>query len=98
MDFALVDEVGISYGPLETAARGARSLSPGLRYPVFAARAADGTTVVVDELAIEKSLHLRAWYRTLRLDPDGARSRIRRNGATTTRTASSQASRSRSCA
>ena len=46
--------------------------SPGLRYPVFAARAADGTTVVADELAIGKSLPLRAWYRTLRLDPYGA--------------------------
>ena len=57
---------------LETAARGARSPSPGLRYPVFAARAADGTTVVADELAIGKSLPLRAWYRTLRLDPYGA--------------------------
>ena len=72
MDFALVDEVGISYGPLETATRGGRSRSPGLRYPVFAARAADGTTVVADELAIGKSLPLRAWYRTLRLDPYGA--------------------------
>ncbi len=72
MGFALVEEVGIEYSPAEAAGRGVRSPSPPLRYPVFAARAKDGTTVIVDELAIEKSLHLRAWYRTLRLDQDGA--------------------------
>src|SRR6266511_1091479 len=72
MPFALVEEVGIEYGPAEAARRGVRSPSVPLRYPVFAARAEDGTTVVVDEQAIEKSLHLRAWYRTLRIDPDGA--------------------------
>ncbi len=71
MRFALVDEVGITYGPAEALGRAVRLPSPPLRYPVYAARAADGTTVIVDELAIEKSLHLRAWYRTLRLDPDG---------------------------
>jgi hypothetical protein len=71
MGFALVDEVGITYGPAEAPGRAVRLPSPALRYPVYAARAADGTTVIVDELAIEKSLHLRAWYRTLRLDPDG---------------------------
>ena len=71
MGFALVDEVGITYGPAEAPGRAVRLPSPPLRYPVYAARAADGTTVIVDELAIEKSLHLRAWYRTLRLDPDG---------------------------
>ena len=71
MGFALVDEVGITYGPAQAPGRAVRLPSPGLRYPVFAARAEDGTTVIVDELAIEKSLHLRAWYRTLRLDPDG---------------------------
>lgn len=72
MAFSLVEEVGIEYGAAEAAARGAGSSLPPLRYPVCAARAEDGTTVVVDELAIEKSLHLRAWYRTLRLDKDGA--------------------------
>src|SRR5215211_32316 len=66
MGFTLVDEVGIEYGPTEP---GAPSLQ--LRYPVYAARAPDGTTVIVDELAIEKSLHLRAWYRTLRVAHDG---------------------------
>src|SRR6188472_1773837 len=72
MGFALVDEVGITYGPAEAPGRAVRPLSPALRYPVYAERAADGTTVIVDELAIEKSLHLRAWYRTLRLDTNGA--------------------------
>jgi DNA-binding beta-propeller fold protein YncE len=69
MGFTLVDEVGIEYG---AAASGAESLFPTLRYPVFAARAEDGRTLIVDELGIEKSLHLRAWYRTLSLAPDGA--------------------------
>jgi hypothetical protein len=69
MGFTLVDEVGIEYG---AAARGAESHFPPLRYPVFAARADDGRTLIVDELGIEKSLHLRAWYRTLSLAPDGA--------------------------
>src|SRR5829696_2251945 len=66
MGFTLVDELGIEYG---SPALG--SPSSELRYPVYAARAADGSTIVVDELAIEKSLHLRAWYRTLKLAPDG---------------------------
>src|SRR5215203_5275714 len=72
MGFALVDEVGITYGSSRADGQVIRSPSPVLRYPVLAARAADGTTVVVDELAIEKSLPLRAWYRTLRLDRNGA--------------------------
>src|SRR6266516_799032 len=72
MGFTLVDEVGIEYGAAEAAGRGTESAFPPLRYPVFAARAEDGTTVIVDELAIEKTLHLRAWYRTLRLDRNGA--------------------------
>src|SRR5436189_2863148 len=67
MGFALVEEVGIDHGP----AGAAPGPQTPLRYPVFAARAADGTTVVADELAIEKSLHLRAWYRTLRLNGAG---------------------------
>jgi len=72
MGFTLVDEVGLEYGPAETAGRCTRSASAPLRYPVYAARADDGTTVIVDELAIGKSLHLRAWYRTLKVGPDGA--------------------------
>ena len=72
MGFALLDEVGITYGPAEADGQVVRFPSPALRYPVLAARAADGTTVVVDEVAIEKSLPLRAWYRTLRLEPDGS--------------------------
>jgi len=72
MGFTLIDEVGIEYGAAEAAGRGTESPFPTLRYPVFAGRAEDGTTVIVDELAIEKSLHLRAWYRTLRLDRNGA--------------------------
>jgi len=68
MGFTLVDEVGIEYG---AAARSRKPLSLPLSYPVFAERARDGTTVIVDELAIEKSLHLRARYRTLALDATG---------------------------
>src|SRR5215210_1961290 len=71
MGFALLEEVGIEDGPREAVPRGVRSLGAPLRYPVFAARAGDGTTVIVDELGIEKSLPLRAWYRTLRIGPDG---------------------------
>jgi hypothetical protein len=72
MQFRLVDEVGITHGSAQADGRTLHLPSPGLRYPVYAARAADGITVVVDELAVEKSLPLRAWYRTLRLDRDGA--------------------------
>ena len=71
MTFTLVDEVGIEYAPTEATRRAVGSVSLPLRYPVFAARADDGTTVIVDELGTEKSLPLRAWYRTLRLDADG---------------------------
>ena len=72
MGFELLDEVGIEYRPAGVAARGVGSPSLPLRYPVYAARGQDGTTVIVDELAIEKALHLRAWYRTFQLDADGA--------------------------
>jgi DNA-binding beta-propeller fold protein YncE len=71
MTFTLVDEVGIEYAPTEATRRAVGSVSLPLRYPVFAARADDGTTVIVDELGIEKSLPHRAWYRTLRLDAEG---------------------------
>ena len=71
MSFTLVDEVGIEAGPAEAAGRAVYSTFLPLHYPVFAARAENGTTVIVDELAIEKSLHLRAWYRTLTLDAAG---------------------------
>jgi hypothetical protein len=70
MAFTLIDEVGIEYSPTE-AERGLRSTDASLQYPVFATRAKDGTTVIVDELAIQKSLHLRGSYRTLRVDRDG---------------------------
>src|SRR5215218_75208 len=71
MGFSLIEEVGVDWAPAEPARAVAPSRLP-LRYPVFAARGADGTTTIVDELAIEKSLHLRAWYRTLTLGADGA--------------------------
>ncbi len=61
--WSLVEEVGVDY------ARGVRHRSE-LQYPVFAARAEDGTTLVVDELAIQKSVPLRAEYRTLRFGAD----------------------------
>ncbi len=64
MGWSLVEEVGVDY------ARGGRHRSE-LQYPVFAARAEDGTTLVVDELAIRKSVPLRAEYRTLRFGADG---------------------------
>src|SRR5215208_31558 len=70
MAFSLIEEVGVDWAPAEPDPAVAPSGLP-LRYPVFAARAADGTTTIVDELAIEKSLHLRAWYRTLTLGADG---------------------------
>src|SRR5215210_4764500 len=71
MGFTLLEEVGLEYSAAEAAGRGVSSSGPPLRYPVCAARAEDGTTLIVDELATEKSLHLRAWYRTLKLAPDG---------------------------
>jgi sugar lactone lactonase YvrE len=71
MSFSLIEEVGIDYGRPYAAPRGARSAAVELRYPVFAARTGDGATVIVDELAIHKSLHVRASYRTLRVDSSG---------------------------
>ncbi len=47
--------MGIEYG---SATRGAESLLPPLHYPVFAAWAEDGRTLIVDELGIEKSLRV----------------------------------------
>lgn len=65
MGWSLLEECGIEY-----AAARAR-VGPELHHPVLAARAADGSTVVVDELGIRKSVPVRAEYRTLRIAPDG---------------------------
>ena len=61
--WTLVDELGFEHG--------ARASDSPLEYPVYAERAADGSTLVVDKLAVAKSVPYRLEYRTLRVSPLG---------------------------
>jgi hypothetical protein len=65
MSWRVMRELGVRYAtPCEPAAI-------ALQYPIRAERAADGSTLIVDKLSIEKSLPFWLEYRTLRIAPDG---------------------------
>ena len=65
MSWQVVRELGIDYAP-------ARDPSgTALQYPIVAERAADGSTLIVDKLGIEKALPFWLEYRTLRVAADG---------------------------
>ena len=65
MKWQVVRELGVSYR-----APGERT-GEVLKYPVVAERAADGSTLIVDKLGIDKALPFWLEYRTLRVAPDG---------------------------
>jgi hypothetical protein len=65
-EWALVEEIGIGHGGVSAAPAG-----PALEFPVYAERAGDGSTLVLDKLAIAKSVPYRLEYRTLRVSPRG---------------------------
>ncbi len=67
MTWSLLREIGIDY--VDPAASAADTL--GLRYPVFAERADDGTTVIVDETGLSKNLTVLTECRTVRVDAAG---------------------------
>jgi hypothetical protein len=65
MSWQVAREIGVSY------ARPRRTENLPLQYPILAQRAADGSTLIVDKLGIEKSLPFWLEYRTLRVAADG---------------------------
>jgi DNA-binding beta-propeller fold protein YncE len=65
--WVLVEEMGIEHRAGPERPRGGAALE----YPVFAERAADGSTLIVDKLAIRKSVPHRCEYRSLCVAPDG---------------------------
>jgi sugar lactone lactonase YvrE len=65
MRWQVTRELGVDY------ASPRRSASPALKYPIVAERGADGSTLIVDKLGIEKSLPFWLEYRTLRVASDG---------------------------
>jgi NHL repeat-containing protein len=65
MSWHVTREMGVRY------ASPRNSASTALQYPILAERGADGSTLIVDKLGIEKSLPFWMEYRTLRVAPDG---------------------------
>ncbi len=66
MSWSVVEELGIEYAPHSDAQDAQR-----LQSPVYAARASDGTYLIVDEVCAEKPIPFRMEYRTIRVDPRG---------------------------
>lgn len=65
MPWSLVNEIGIEYAPLSPERSHER-----LCFPIYAERAADGTYLIVDELAQEKGVPMRTEFRTIRVAAD----------------------------
>jgi hypothetical protein len=65
MSWQVIREFGVDYAPAR------ESADTTLQYPILAERGADGSTLIVDKLGIEKSLPFWLEYRTLRVAPDG---------------------------
>lgn len=66
MNWQVVRELGVVYRSPQPSA------GPALHHPIVAERAADGSTLIVDKLGIEKALPFWLEYRTLRIAADGA--------------------------
>ncbi len=66
MSWSVVQELGIEYAPRMNAQE-----SRPLQFPVYAAKASDGSYLIVDEVCAEKPIPFRMEYRTIRVDPSG---------------------------
>lgn len=65
MSWHVTRELGVGY------ATSREPVATALKYPILAERGADGSTLIVDKLGIEKSLPFWLEYRTLRVASDG---------------------------
>jgi hypothetical protein len=65
MSWSLVNQLGTDFGPTSTSGRNLQ-----LHFPVFAMKGKDGTYLIVDDLAREKSVPFTFEFRTICVDAD----------------------------